>query len=365
MTLSTVGRVCSQAECPFPKSCLEGLSDIGSCPHTEVSTDALPVETFTGPERETDGATQLSGPDAESSGMSSPESDNSDEFHSLGRELEGELVLVTGADSLTLDEAKLIMGRSRCTVVLVAGDAKSGKTTFVVELYARFLEEKFGGWSFAGSSTLRALDVRHFTALVASGSAEPETLRTPDEDIRLLHLCLTQQQSERHLLFSDVRGEFFDDVTAGAGVMENVRIAARADRCVITLDGDLLSNARTTQGVFIRARMLIGGLVADGGLEPDVPIAVVCTKWDKVPIDRRDGVMKRAQDLADFARRDGRTARVQPLSVRPGPPLAPIEGLRDLLDWILEPDGDRSAPLGRSESAVGRRHFWRRPGGAR
>lgn len=362
MSVAAPDRTCSQPGCPFPGRCLEGFDDVTACPYTgsvegdrensAAETDALEA-----------------GTEDAGTGHFRAAAEPSDESGSevvLGRAgvvaPPQRLVDVVGGEALTMDEARPILGRERCQVVLVAGDAKAGKTTLVVEFYARFLIGPFNGWSFAGSVTLRALDLRHFTAQAASGGSRPYTGRTQDEDMRLLHLRLARADEYRHLLFSDVRGEFFDDVVEGAPVSENVQIAPRTDRCIVAIDGERVASARTAETAFLRAQCLIGGLLADGGLDVGVPIAIVCTKWDQVPQERREAALRQAEEVAAFARQDGRPVHVQCLSVRPGPPVSDLVGLSELLDWLVAPVRPPASSL-RVSLPTGRQ-FWGE-GGAR
>lgn len=330
---------CAQEACPFPDGCLEGFPNFADCPHTSLESDE----------------------DADDETDAASESDTeADQGEVQGAPTSVRPVDLAGADALTLDEGGRLMAKQRCTVVLIAGEAKAGKTTLVVELYARFLFGPYGAWKFAESHTLRALDVRHFTALQASGNAEPFTERTADEDMRLLHLSLAGDGERRSLLFSDVRGEFFDEVIEGTPVAERVELAQRADRCIITIDGDRLAEPGAAESAFMRARMLLGGLMEEGGIEADTPIAVVCTKWDKVEPTQRPSILERAQNLAKHAASAGRQTHVFPVSVRPGPD---IEGLPELLEWLTTRVGEDPKPSGETFDETGR-HFWRGERGA-
>lgn len=358
MSVISSDLACSQAGCPFPGRCLEGFDDLTACPYTvAAATDRVELDADAG-------VAESEGEEPRESGILGGQGEEfgTQEVRSDGPGAPVALVDLVGAESLTMNEAGPIMRRERCRVVLVAGDAKAGKTTLVVELYARFLTGPFNEWSFAGSVTLRALDVRHYTAQAASGGSQPYTVRTQDEDMRLLHLHLARGNDNKHLLFSDVRGEFFDDVVDGAPVSENVQIAPRADRCIVTIDGERIADPRTAETAFLRAQCLVGGLLAKGGLDVGVPILIVCTKWDRVPEERRPVVLRDAESLASFARKDGRAVQVQPLSVRPGPPISELSGLSELLEWLVSP---ATLPVGTMTLTlpVGRQ-FWG-PGGAR
>lgn len=340
---------CTQEGCPFPASCFEGFSNFEDCPHTSVEDEANKAPD--------DGDSEVANADDDAAG-DGVESDAGDESSGTGGAPE---VDIGGAEALTLDDAGRLMAKHRCTVALIAGEAKAGKTTLVVELYARFLLGPYGNWQFAGSHTLRALDIRHFTAQQASGNSEPYTGRTQDEDMRLLHLSLEAESDSRSLLFSDVRGEFFDEVIDGAPVAESVKLAPRADRCIVTIDGERLAQSGAAETAFMRARMLMGGLMEAGGLDAHTPIAIVCTKWDQVEEGRRPAILRRAEKLAVYAASSGRTAKVFAVSVRPGPPVAPIEGLEELLEWLTSSHPNEAESENERLEETGRQ-FWRTAG---
>ena len=312
---------CNQNGCPFPgvQRCLEAFENIAECPHVAN------IEDFD------------SGPDDETDEPAPNDVAAEDAFAQTGPTAVSELMIeLGGAVALSMEEASDFLARESGNIVLVAGPVGSGKTTLVVELYARFLYGPFANATFGGSETLRALDSRHFPALEPSGSAMPSTDRTQDEDVRLLHLKLSVGGSERHLLFSDVRGEMFENIVDGVPVIEELPMGPRVDRCLLVIDGERAADPRQRDVVFTDSKQLAGGLRAEGGLSADTPMAVLCTKWDRVPVDRRDGVLEQAKKIAAFAASVKDHAEVLTLSVRPGPPESAITGLTEVLTWAID-----------------------------
>ena len=346
MTTAASQLTCSQEGCPFPgqQQCLEGFDDFASCPYTEQSD--LDVDDD-GPE-----VTDPADDDEVADGDGPPTEASSAKMRDLG-----------GAQAFSVEDVVEFLEREGGTVVLIAGPVGSGKTTLVVELYARFLYGPFAGTTFSGSETLRALDSRHFPALEKSGAVSPTTTRTSDEDLRLLHLRLDAGGIDQHLLFSDVRGEFFENVIDGESVEREIPVARRVDRCLIVVDGERASNPRQRDAVFTEARQLAGGLKS--ALAPGTPIAVLCTKWDLVDPERQRSVRSEADKIASFVAGATYEPTVITLTVRPGPPASDITGLVEVLNWLTDSPADEqgSTSLTYTPPSTGR-HFLKEPGSA-
>lgn len=353
-TLADPQFTCSEAACEIASggACLDGFESATICPHASEAA---------GPDDEAGvtGEADL-GIDETSEGLADAE----------GEKLERPIprtapqILVPGEEALTLSEAGDLMAKHRVTMVLVAGEADVGKTTLVAELFARFMAGPFNGWSFGGSETLRAFHVRLHPSLAASGAGTPTTERTADEEMRFLHLTLAHDGHRHEFLASDGKGEYFENLIEHGGIAAEVPIAGRADRCVVAVNGERLNNPRLRDSTIHRARLLLLALTGPDGVPAGCPVAILCTKWDKVENEENRAIAHALLD--ELAASCEREIIVVTATVRPGPD---IEGLEELLNFIapinatLTPDGlgERRAP---ANDEV--RHFWRaavRPAG--
>jgi hypothetical protein len=191
-------------------------------------------------------------------------------------------VLLGGGRSLDAPEANRVAAENGATVVLVAGNLDSGKTTLLVQLWAQFLDGPFAGLRFAGSDTLDAFDERHFGSRVESGNNQEDTDRTQDQDMRFLHLRLADQNGRRDLLLTDLWGELFERVVHGGPVEGLIPIAPRADKAIILVDGAEIADLAQRQVSVANARLLIGSFSQAGGISKDAPMLVALSKSDRL-----------------------------------------------------------------------------------
>lgn len=334
--------VCEQVDCPFAidGNCLEGFLGGESCPHLKAGSDQEDQELDASEAKDNESA-DLAADDADSLNAA----DTTPEWIALG-----------GETALTLAEADSLASRRPCRVILVAGDSESGKTTLVVELYARFLLGPFEGTSFGGSCTLRALDDRHHPSRAASGGTRPVTKATRNEEgMRLLHLRLRRYELIRELLISDIPGELFHNVIDGTPVATEVPLAARADVCLVTIDGALLASTSERFRTMTRARLLLGGLFDQQGVALGTRTVLVVTKSDLLSAETLEWTRMKTSELCEWASNDGIDASVVLAAARPE--RGQVQGLDEVLDAIFpEPQIDdisQVKPLGTD------REFWK------
>jgi hypothetical protein len=340
-----VGR-CALSSCPLlvDGTCLEGFPDPVQCPNylNDLVDDMVAeVETDNAEAGAIDVAEKLS--DVE-----------------VAPTLER---YVGGDEALSASEAGSITASRATSVVLVAGEYESGKTTLVVELFAQFLAGPFAGWSFGGSRTLAAFDKRHRPARLSSGARHATTERTQDDDMRLLHLEFKRGEDRANLLISDVKGEFFDDLTSGGNVAERVPLAARADMCIFVLNGAQLVEPSSRGAAFWRARLTLGALTEPEGLDGGIPVIFVISKCDLLTVEQLDAAVQAAQPLVDFAHERGLTAEMLAVSARPLDTHKMPIGLEKLLAWLTADRQRSSTTAPASEQSTGR-YFWRSEGKA-
>jgi len=186
---------------------------------------------------------------------------------------------------LTAAEGGEIVKASRTSIVVVAGMARSGKTTLVGELYGLFHKGPFAGFLFAGSRTLPGFERRCHLARLCSERESADTERTGHSEIHeLLHLRLAEAANgTRHdILFSDIYGETFRLASDSAEECRRIPILLRADHVVILVDGKKAIDKRERQSAFSSADSLVRQCLDSKMLNQKSNVQVVLTKWDKV-----------------------------------------------------------------------------------
>jgi hypothetical protein len=336
--------VCSEDDCPVATElrCLEGFDPPDTCPNARFSSEAEDG----GDDR---ARVEREAIDEDVDEDDEPASSPPQRWVNLG-----------GDVALTPSESDQLAERHPCRLVLVAGEFESGKTTLLVELYARFLLGPFAGADFGGSATLRALDARHHPARENSGRAVPKTERTQDEDMRLLHLRVRRHGRLHDLLFSDIKGEFFEAIADRADAIGYVPLAARADVCLVLVDGAAIADVRRRQTAVTRARLLLGGLADPDGLQPGTKTVIVLTKVDLIDSSDRSWAEVELGKLRERALDLGLDGAAVSIAARPHE--AQPEGLEQILDHVI--------PLPRRHVTAmalarpGDRQFWNQPDAA-
>jgi len=351
--MTTATLECAQASCPLriDGTCLDGFADPTDCPNTEEHPDVT--------------AADESIEDDDDAPTSEDESDVLlvDEHPIAPRPTGNPTSYIGGDQALSMSEAGEITASRPSTVVLVAGDYGSGKTTLVVELWAQFLSGAFHGWQFAGSRTLAAFDRRHSPSRLSSGRTRATTERTRDDDMRLLHLELASDSGLRKsLLFSDVKGEFFGDLVHGQSVTESVPIAERADLCILVVDGQRLTDPAGRAGTFWRSRLLLGALTDPGGLRPGTRLLLLVSKSDLLTSAVRSEVEEAIDALSRFATERGLDPHAVLVSARPDDSEEDPQGLELVMDWVTLAE-TATAPEDLGTVAAGGRYFWRASAG--
>lgn len=244
---------------------------------------------------------------------------------------------LAGADSLSWKEADRVAARHGATIVLLAGNQESGKTTLLLQLWAQFLRGPFAGYRFAGSETLDAFDGRHYPCRLDSGNPYPLTERTTDTDTRFLHLCVADASGRRHaLLMTDMWGELFKDVALGANVADRVPVASRADKTIVIIDGEEVADETKREAALRNARTLIGAFASKGGPRSDAPMMILLSKADALGGNANDWYEGRLTKLVEFAVASG-FASVEEHRVAARPLAADPEGLEKILQWMCAP----------------------------
>lgn len=239
-----------------------------------------------------------------------------------------------GAESITWEQADRVAARHGATIVLVAGNQESGKTTLLLQLWAQFLRGRFAGFRFAGSETLDAFDDRHYPCRVDSGNSYPLTEHTTDTDTRFLHLRVAAAAGERQaLLMTDLWGDLFKDIATGAKVADRLPVAPKADKTMVIIDGEQVADDTTREAALRNAKTLIGAFASEGGLRLDAPLMVLLSKADALKANDMEWYQRKVAKLVEFAEASGFTA-VEEHRVAARPPDKDPEGLEKVLEWM-------------------------------
>jgi hypothetical protein len=212
--------------------------------------------------------------------------DNSQEKHSVAEELTFEKQTATIAiyegEAMEASDTTSVTASSLTRLVLFAGYAYTGKTTLLASLFDLFQNGPVDNYYFAGSRTLIGLEKRCHDSRTTSGRSTPDTLRTVIAEPKFLHLNVfnTELSLHRNLLFTDIAGEYFKELTDNAVECRKFTLASRADHFVLFMDADMLSNRAERHSTKLNAIGILRGLTEVNTLTPDTFIQIVFSRWD-------------------------------------------------------------------------------------
>lgn len=185
-------------------------------------------------------------------------------------------------DGLSDSEADQFCARSQCTVVVLAGGVRSGKTTLLTAIYEQLNQQPFGEYLFAGSASLFGFEKRGHGWRQPSGMTAPMTERTGFTQPPWLHLVLRAPPSPPHqMLLADLSGEHFERLISGKRRPDAFPMLSRADHVSVVLDGRKLGDSRERLQERSRAEQLLQVLSASGVLVSTRVLNVVITKLDR------------------------------------------------------------------------------------
>ncbi|WP_045577152.1 hypothetical protein, partial [Desulfosporosinus sp. I2] len=171
--------------------------------------------------------------------------------------------------ALTLIETYEITASEDTKIIVLVGPSACGKTTIETTLYQMFQNGEVGDYYFAGSKTIQGYEQRAFYTRTKSKqikSMTPRTSRGVQETF--LHLKVWNHKTDRYqnYLFADLSGEDFESHIADIETMQrDFDFIKSADYIIAVLDGELLSNKKTRNGIFEEMAQLLR-TVCDAGL---------------------------------------------------------------------------------------------------
>jgi len=228
------------------------------------------------------------------------------------------------------------------TVVVLAGPQGSGKTTLITSIYESFLEAPFGGYLFAGSQTLVALERICHEGRVHSGRETAFTARTSmGEGVQFVHFSVVEspESSAQDLLISDISGELFESFRDSSSACKRATFLRRADVLCLFVDGALVADPSKRHVAKSDTRLLLRSLMDAGILHPTCRVQVVFAKWDLVlHAEEHEALVHFASGIsetmrAEFSLPEPAFYEVAARPKRPAPPFA--HGVPTLMrSWI-------------------------------
>lgn len=209
------------------------------------------------------------------------ESNLDDEISSL----EDILETVYSGEALSSNESRSITFASITNVIILAGRAESGKTTLIASIFDMFQKENsFDGYIFGGSRSLIGLEKLCHESRISSDRGEPNTERTkftPD-DPKFIHFKLQKKGigSLKDILFTDISGEQFRQISNSTEECQKFEVIRRADHFVLFFDSNLLSDFATRHQTKTNGLAILRSLVESNMLNSRTLIQVVYSKWD-------------------------------------------------------------------------------------
>jgi hypothetical protein len=306
--------------------CLEGLSNPLECPHlaplsTMESTGQEDGERIDQPDKNTD---------AQEEDIST----------------ENWLLLTTGYE-LNLAAAARITSAHETRLVVLAGEPDAGKTTLIASLYEMLCKGPFASFRFAGSQTLLAFERACHLSRTSSEAETPDTDRTKGLHTRYFHLILQdlhRDDSDRHLLITDVSGEAYRRATDHSEDVKKLEYIKRADEFVLLLDGERLASPTDRQEAFRRGDMLLKALTEAAILNNRSAVTVAISKIDLLQpgfVDENavEFVQYLKAEFEKFAKGKYRTFSIAEIASRPIPKrgIQYAHGLDNLIrDWLKQ-----------------------------
>jgi len=208
----------------------------------------------------------------------------------LSEQVPPEVINLPSGSDLTPEAGGRIAAACLTRLVLLAGEAESGKTTLLATIYEKFNEGDFADLVFAGSATLVGWEKRCHLARVASGAEKADTERTLGLQQRLLHLRVRDKslaEPPQDLLLTDLSGEAFKLIKDSTDECQKLGMLKRADHFVLLVDGRKLAARGARHEAQNNGMALLRSCVDAGMVGSNSFVDVVFSKYDLLaPVDR-------------------------------------------------------------------------------
>jgi hypothetical protein len=267
MSTELVG-TCEQEGCKIVSggTCLEGFADLNSCPFFRLTTDQAEgrVSNTLTPDFVESSTAQLTIP---------------------------EMIPLPGVNEFTLETASEVTYAALTRLIVIAGEADSGKTTLLASLINKFQKGHPVGYQFAESRTLIGFEKLCHLARLASGGIKPDTERTkPSIEHKLLHLTVRSTETDtfiQDLLLTDISGETFRLAKDYIEECQKLELLRRADRFVLLLDGEKLASPSQREEAYQGGALILRRCLEAGMLDSNSYIDVLFAKYDLIQPDEK------------------------------------------------------------------------------
>jgi hypothetical protein len=254
----TPGFKCLHASCKFPLDgkCIEDLPPPNTCPNRRLVSD----NDETGLE-----------PEGSSKKIVEPVQQNVIKTH-LG-------------EGLTDEECEALMAGVPTKLIIIGGLKDSGKSTILGSINQLFQQgDSFADHVFTGSETLIGFERVSHDSRIRSGRPKSHTIRTVKGQGRILHLKVrgSKNGDKKDILFTNLSGEEFDDLSKSEEYCKNFKIGARADHFALVFDADRLSDTASRQVAKVNSLNVLMSLLDSSMLDANVMIDVIFSKWDRL-----------------------------------------------------------------------------------
>lgn len=240
-----------------------------------------------------------------------------------------------------LQDANSITQASYTHLIGIIGDTDSGKTCFLTALYLmcinRLLAPKY---MFAGSLTLPAWEDRARLWRTWNKKSVPKrisnhTIISDDRSVGLLHLCIKSSSTKRNLLFTDLPGEWTNDIIDNSENCSRLGFLRRADVLLFVINGTHLLKPTLRNTLIQNVGTALQRLQENVLLERIPPIVLLVTRLDKMPSRAPAAI---GQILNEFSIHNVTPHVVFSASYSTKPDkIAMGTGIMEVLDLILKP----------------------------
>lgn len=193
-------------------------------------------------------------------------------------------VRLPSAEALTRGEAQDLLRSQPCNVIALVGPFDSGKTSIIAGAYDLFQHGPIGGYTFAGSSTLRSFELACHDTRRESKRKKPGMERTQTGDATYFHLDIVAAGSDdkRSALLANRSGEDYMDAQSDPALAKGYVELHRADVLTVLADGERLLDMGLRHQVRDDICLTLRAFQEAGVTRPWQRIAVVLTKLDAV-----------------------------------------------------------------------------------
>lgn len=246
--------------------------------------------------------------------------------------------------ALTIDEANTLAATAGTQLVVPLGPVGAGKTTLIVEMYARYLTHmSWADRTFGGSESLLDFELLAFPSRLQSGADLPATWRTrlQDGDRFLLHLRLDGSEAapgEVNLLVANLSGELSEGIRDGHDPVTEIPLLPQARRIVLCVDGAKVASDAFRDRALSDTRQILRGLAEADALGTGARLALVATKWDEIAEAGSEARWQEVEEelagAADSVTHENATFKVAARAKH----TVPDDGMEALMRWMTSSD---------------------------